>query len=269
MLFGDSLVVIRGGGDLASGVAHRLHRSGFPVVVLELAEPLAIRRTVAFASAVHERDIVVDAADPIVGRLADSPARAAAIARGGAVGVLVSEVLPDFGEPVAAVVDARLAKRNIDTTIDQADLVVALGPGFTAGIDCDAVVETIRGHRLGRVMWLGQAAPDTGVPGRVGGMTSQRVVRATSAGSVEWSVAIGDVVDAGTSLGTVGSAQVSAPIAGVVRGLITPGIVATEGLKIADIDPRHDRSACFEISDKARLVGAGVLEAILVHLNHQ
>jgi len=267
MLFGDRLVVVRGGGDLASGAVHALQRAGFPVVVLELAQPLAIRRTVAFATAVTEGAVTVDATDPITGRLAATPSDAVSMARSGDIGVLVSPRLPDFGEPAFAVVDGRLAKRNIDTTVDQAPLVVALGPGFAAGVDCHAVVETMRGHRLGRVIWDGHAAPDTGVPGLVGGATSDRVIRAGAEGVVSWTVDIGDHVDAGRQLGTVGTQPVVSALTGVVRGLITPGFEAHPGLKIADVDPRAQRAACFEISDKARLVGAGVLAAILAAMN--
>jgi len=267
MLFEDRLVVIRGGGDLATGAAHAIHRAGFPVVVLELAQPLAIRRRVAFASAVKETDVVVDATDPVVGRLADTPTEAVAVARGGSVAVLVSPEVPDFDEPIAVLVDARLAKRNIDTTIDQAPLVIALGPGFTAGENCHAVIETARGHSLGRIIWDGSALPDTGRPGSLGGVSADRVVRAPGAGVVAWDVDIGDRVEAGDRLGTVGVVPVSATISGVVRGLITPGSDAHEGLKIADVDPRGDRTACDNMSDKARLVGAGVLQATLTRLN--
>lgn len=269
MLFGDRLVVLRGGGDLASGVAHVLHRTGFPVVVLELAEPLAIRRTVAFATAIRDGEVVVDAVEPVVGRRCESASEAAATARGGAVGVVVAPDLPDFDEPIDVLVDARLQKRNTDTTIGQAPLVVALGPGFTAGIDCDAVVETMRGHDLGRVIWNGAASPNTGIPGSVGGASAQRVLRAASDGVVTWNVEIGDVVAAGQQLGKVGSRPVTTVIAGVVRGLIAPGYVATAGLKIADVDPRADRAACFTVSDKSRLVGAGALDAILTWLNRR
>jgi xanthine dehydrogenase accessory factor len=267
MLFEERLVVMRGGGDLASGAAHAIHRAGFPVVVLELAKPLAIRRRVAFATAVLESEVVVDSTDPVVGRLADTAAEAAAVARGGSVAVLVSAEVPEFGEPVSVLVDARLAKRNIDTTIHQAQLVVALGPGFTAGDDCDAVIETARGHSLGRIIWHGSALPDTGRPGSVGGVAAARVVRAPANGTVTWDVEIGDLVDPDDRLGTVGTKPVTTTIGGVVRGLITPGIDAHEGLKIADVDPRGDRTACETMSDKARLVGAGVLQAILAWLN--
>jgi xanthine dehydrogenase accessory factor len=179
----------------------------------------------------------------------------------------VAPELPEFTPAPSIVVDARLAKRALDTTLDQAPLVVALGPGFTAGEDCHAVVETMRGHRLGRVIWNGAAAPDTGMPGILGGVGAGRVIRATSVGAIAWTVDIGDLVAAGQEIGTVGGEPVHTSIAGVVRGLIAPGTEAHRGLKIADIDPRSDQSSPFEISDKARLVGAGVLEAVLTWLN--
>ena len=266
MLFAEYPVVLRGGGDLASGAAYMLNRAGFPVVVLELPEPLAIRRRVAFATAVDEAEITIDG---VTGRPADSPAEALWTARRGDVAVLVSPELPESGLSPAALVDARLAKRNIDTTRGQAPLVVALGPGFTAGTDCDAVVETMRGHDLGRVIWDGAAAADTGVLGVIGGASADRVVRAPASGAVSWSAAIGDVVTAGQRIGAVADTAVTTRIGGVVRGLIKPGIAAKANLKIADIDPRAEVAACFEISDKARLVGAGVLEAVLTWLNRQ
>ncbi len=155
-----------------------------------------------------------------------------------------------------------MAKRNLDTTIDDADLVVALGPGFTAAHDCHAVVETLRGHHLGRVLWSGSAAMDTGTPGVIGGRSAERVVRAPQAGPVGWEVEIGDPVDAGQTMGSVGATEVVAPIDGVVRGLIAPETEVWAGLKIGDVDPRAERSYCFEISDKALAVGGGVLEAV-------
>lgn len=264
MLFGDELVVIRGGGDLASGAAYMLQKAGFPVVVTELPQPLAIRRAVSFASAVAEGTVTIDGVN---GVRAESEPEARAITGDGSVAVLVSPDLPDLGQTV--IVDARLTKHNIDTAVDQAPLVVALGPGFTAGVDCGAVIETMRGHGLGRVIWDGQAAANTGVPGNVGGATADRVVRSPGAGAVSWRIAIGDVVGAGQQMGTVGDERVASRIDGVVRGLISDGFLANAGLKIADVDPRADRSACFEISDKARLVGAGVLEATLTWLNRR
>lgn len=266
MLFADQLVVVRGGGDLASGAVAQLHNAGFPVVVLELERPLAVRRTVAFSSAVLSGEITIDG---IVGQRAVTSDDAMGIAAGGDVAVLASPTIPAFTQPISVLVDARMAKRNIDTAVDQARLVVALGPGFNAGTDCDAVIETMRGHRLGRVIWDGAAAPDTGIPGAVGGAASDRLVRAPVDGIVEWSVAIGDVVTATQPLGSVGDAVAQASIGGVVRGLIAAGSVVSLGTKIGDVDPRADRAACFEISDKSRLVGAGVLEAVLVWLNRE
>jgi xanthine dehydrogenase accessory factor len=264
MLFTDRLAVVRGGGDLATGVVYQLNRAGFPIVVLELAHPLAIRRTVAVASAITEGSVAIDGLDA---RRVETPAEALELAATGSIPIMASPSVPEFDRPVAILVDARLAKRTLDTTIDQAPLVVAVGPGFDAGIDCHAVIETMRGHRLGRVIWKGTAAPNTGIPGDVGGETSRRVIRAAGEGTVAWSVTIGDQVAAGDRMGEVAAEPVITPIAGVVRGLIAPGTVAWDGLKIADVDPRADRSACFEISDKSRLVGAGVLEAVLTWLN--
>jgi len=258
--FREHLAAVRGGGDLASGVVYQLHRAGFPVIVLELEQPLAIRRAVSFSTAVDEGSVVIEG---VKGVLVASPAEAVQLAVDGTVAVLVSPHLATFEQRPSVVVDARMAKRNIDTRIDQAPLVVGLGPGLVAGVDCDVVIETKRGHRLGRAIERGPALPDTGVPGDVGGATVERLVRAPRAGIVNWDMAIGDTVIVGQAIGSVGDTRVVAGVDGVIRGLISPGFRATEGLKIADIDPRGDSSACFEISDKARLVGAGVLGTAL------
>jgi xanthine dehydrogenase accessory factor len=257
----ELLCVIRGGGDLATGVAWRLTRAGIATVVTELPEPLTVRRTVALSSAVTEGRVDIEG---MVGQLAATPAAAADLARADpsrVVGVVVSPELPDIDADV--VVDARLAKRNIDTSISDAPLVVALGPGFTAGVDCDAVVETMRGPHLGRALWSGSAQADTGTPGVVGGRGAERVIRAQNDGTVRWVHSIGDVVDDREALGTVGVVPVLAPFAGVIRGLILDGREVSAGLKIGDVDPRLDPSACHEISDKALAIGGGVVEAVL------
>lgn len=261
-LFSDHLVVVRGGGDLGTGVAWRLRRTGFPVVVLELGRPLAVRRTVAFSTAVAEGGIVVEGIEAV---LVGDAAAAEEAASPGRVPVLVADTLPEFPTAPAVVVDARLAKRVLDTRIDQAPFVVALGPGFVAGGDCHAVVETQRGHRLGRVIWDGPAAPDTGVPGELGGVSAKRVLHADTEGTISWSVDFGAIVGAGEVIGSIGDVPITAPISGTVRGLIAPGPVDT-GLKIGDIDPRGDAVASTEISDKALSIAGGVLEAILVWL---
>ena len=228
------------------------------MVVLELPRPLTVRRTVALSTAVTEGEAVVQG---MKGVRAGSPDEAVATARTGAVAVLVEPELPPVGADV--VVDARMAKRNLGTAIDDADLVIGLGPGFTAGIDCHAVVETMRGHDLGRVIWAGSAAADTGTPGPVGGRSAERVLRAPAAGTVAWEAAIGDRVAEGRRLATVAGAPVTAPFDGVLRGAIASGAEVRAGLKIGDVDPRPDPAACHRISDKALAVGGGVLEAVL------
>lgn len=228
------------------------------MVVLELPRPLTVRRTVALSTAVTEGEAVVQG---LRGVRAGSPDEAVATARTGAVAVLVETGLAPIGADV--VVDARMAKRNLGTAIGDADLVVALGPGFTAGVDCHAVVETMRGHDLGRVIWSGSAAADTGTPGPVGGRSAERVLRAPAAGAVAWEAAIGDRVAEGQRLATVAGAAVTAPFDGVLRGAIASGAEVRTGLKIGDVDPRPDPAACHRISDKALAVGGGVLEAVL------
>ena len=258
------LCVIRGGGDLATGIAWRLTRAGLAVVVTELASPLTVRRTVALSSAVT--DGVVDV-EGMRGQLASTPTEAVRLARASdseVVGVVVAPELSEFPAAlgVDVVIDARLAKRNIDTTIDDAPLVIGLGPGFTAGVDCHAVIETMRGPNLGRVFWFGSAQPNTGTPGIVEGRGAERVIRAPSDGSVRWVKAIGDQVDEGELFGSVGDEPVLAKFPGVIRGLILDASVVKSGLKIGDVDPRPD-AACHEISDKALAIGGGVVEAVL------
>ena len=259
--FADHIVVVRGGGDIGSGVIWRLRRSGFPVIVTELQRPLTIRRTVAFSTAVTNGSINIDGIDGI---RTSGDAEALAVASKGAVPVLVSPGLPDVGASV--VIDARLAKRNLGTSRSQASFVVALGPGFCAGDDCDAIVETMRGHDLGRVIWDGPAAPNTGIPGVIGGESRKRVIHAARDGALTWEVDFGDVVTEAQTLGQIDGTPVRATITGTVRGLLAVGPV-TEGLKIADVDPRFDPGAIGRISDKALSVGGGVLEAILVWLD--
>jgi len=260
--FSDHIVVVRGGGDIGSGVIWRLRRVGFPVVVLELERPLTIRRTVAYSTAVTAGSIVVDGVE---GRRVGSPEEAIAEASHRVVPVLVSPEIPEM--PLSVVIDARLAKRNLGTTIGEAPLVVALGPGFSAGADCHAVVETMRGHDLGRVIWSGTAALNTGVPGSIGGAAADRVMHSAHDGELSWDVTYGDVVERGQAIGHIDGSAVRTRLDGMVRGLLLPGPVA-EGLKIADIDPRVDPAAIHHISDKALSVGGGVLEAILIWLNN-
>ncbi len=270
MYFKDRLVIVRGGGDLGTGVIYRLVKSGFPVLCLELARPLVVRRQVALATAALEGQVSVE---DLQGLRVASVQEAVRLAYEGLIPVLIAPgldpVLRDLPQPPYALVDARMAKRNIDTSIDQAFLVIALGPGFSAGKDCHAVIETMRGHTLGRVIWQGPALPNTGTPGIIAGKGAERVLRAPAAGHVIWHFKIGDRVVSGDLVGTVNSLPVLAPFDGVIRGLIAGGTQVNKGLKIGDVDARADRSACFTISDKALSIGGGVLEAILSHLSSQ
>jgi len=255
-------ILIKGAGDLATGVALRLWRAGFPVVMTEVAAPLAVRRTVAFAQAVYDGRWVVEGVTAQRATVEQSPA------------LLAAGIIPVLVDPAAAcraalqpavIVDAIMAKQNTGTQRTDAPLVVALGPGFTAGDDCHAVIETQRGHYLGRVIWEGAAIPNTGAPGDlpgVGGKAS-RVLRAPAAGHVQPQFAIGDRVPAGAIIATIGAAEIRAPFAGVLRGLIHPAVAVPAGLKIGDLDPRADRNYCFTVSDKALAIGGGVIEAIL------
>jgi xanthine dehydrogenase accessory factor len=269
MLFDNYPVLIRGGGDLATGVAFRLNKSGFPIIVLELAHPLVIRRRVALATAVLEDEITVEG---LHGLLVSDLEEALAMAAGGEIPVLVLPTLPLQTENekqslFSVIVDARMAKRNIDTTIEQAPLVIGLGPGFNAGLDCHAVIETMRGHNLGRAIWSGSPLSDTGKPGIVMGKGFERLLRSPIDGAIQWNFDIGEQISRGMVVGGVEDQPIYAPFDGVIRGLIAPGTIVSAGLKVGDVDPRNDVAACFTISDKALAVGGGVLEAILNWMN--
>ncbi len=254
------LVVIKGAGDLASGVALRLHRAGFPIVMTDLPQPTAVRRTVAFSEAIRCGETAVEG---VVARRATLETVAACLADG---------VIPVLADPAAAcvaalrpevLVDAILAKRNLGTRCTDAPVVIALGPGFTAGQDCHAVVETKRGHTLGRVLYQGSAIANTGVPGNIGGYTTERVLRAPADGVFRPLLEIGAQVEPGQIAATVDGVPMPCTIPGVLRGLLPPGTVVTAGMKSGDIDPRCEVSHCFTVSDKALAVAGGVLEAIL------
>jgi xanthine dehydrogenase accessory factor len=256
------LVVVRGAGDIATGSIVRMRRAGFSVAALEVPAPSAIRRTVSLSEAVYDGEAEVEGVRAVL--VPDAAALREVLSRGDAVPVLVDPAgasLPDLAPRV--LLDAILAKRNLGTARGMAPLVLALGPGFTAGVDVDAVIETNRGHDLGRVLREGPAQADTGLPGLVGGQGEARVLRSPAEGPVEARVRIGDRVRAGDPLLSVGGVDVCSRLDGVVRGLIRPGFPAWKGLKVADVDPRGETGHCWTISDKARAVGGGVLEAIL------
>jgi xanthine dehydrogenase accessory factor len=259
--FPEFPVLVRGGGDLGSGAAFRIARAGLPVLIAEVAKPHAVRLGACFARAVWDGEATVDG---LVARLVSGPEAIIACWKGGVLPVIVAPRLLSWKAfAVRAVVDARMLKRAGEPLGPASPLTVGLGPGFRAGVDCHAVVETQRGHWLGRVYWEGGASEDSGMPDAVRGHAGERVIRAPIDGVVRCLVTIGDMVRAGTTVAEIGASPVRAAFEGVVRGLIHDGVEVTKGLKIGDIDPRGVREHCFTISDKALAVGGGALSAIL------
>jgi xanthine dehydrogenase accessory factor len=254
------LVVVRGGGELASACARLLWLAGFPVVVLERPQPLAVRRRVAFAEAVLSAECSVEGVPGrlVVGAVASAPGFVA-------VAIDPDGRLLDALAP-AALVDGRMAKRNLGTARDQAPVVIGLGPGFTAGADVHAVVETERGPELGRVLWSGSAQADTAEPAPVLGIGEARVLRAPRAGRFEALARIGDLVGRGSSVGSVGGEPVCSGTTGLVRGLLASGVLVEARAKVGDVDPRGAAVDPARLSDKARAVSAGVLEAVCLGL---
>jgi xanthine dehydrogenase accessory factor len=254
------LVLIRGGGDLATGVALRLIRSGLRVVVTEIAQPLAVRRTVAFAEAVYTGEITVEG---FTAHSISDPADSFRILM-----VLGKQQVPVLVDPgctsakalhASVIVDARMTKRPPEAIGYSPVLYIGLGPGFEAGVNCQAVVETRRSHMLGRVYWHGGPDADTGLPDG----DPQRVLRAPADGEFIAHAEIGQHIQAGQVIAEVAGQMVSAPFPGVLRGMLHPGLTVTRGLKIGDIDPRDDPHLCQLVSDKSLSVGGGVLEAML------
>ena len=255
------LVVIRGAGDIATGIALRLWRAGIRVVMTDLDKPTAIRRTVAFSQAILHGEAAVE---DVTARRADSPARALELLEDGVIPVLADPA----GDCVPAlrpdgVVDAILAKRNLGTKITDAPAVIGVGPGFTAGEDCHAVVETMRGHYLGRAIYRGSAQPNTGVPGLIGGFAGERVLRAPADGTFHPLLDIGARVKTGDIAARVDGVPMACTLDGVLRGILPEGTPVHRGMKAGDIDPRCEIEHCRCASDKALAVGGGVLEAVL------
>lgn len=262
----DNLIIVRGGGDIATGTIYKLRRCGFPVLVLETESPSAIRRNVAFSEAVYQGSQTVE---DMTCTLAGSVEEALTMLSEGKLAMLVDP----YGNSIRqlkplAVVDGILAKRNMGTSRNMAPITVALGPGFEAGQDVDAVIETRRGHKLGRIIYYGCAEANTGVPGIIGGFGKERVIHSPAAGILHNVCKITDTVRKGETIAIVdnGSEKIPVPatLAGLLRGLIRDGYPVSKGFKIADIDPRtSEYENCFTISDKARCIAGGVLEAIL------
>jgi len=266
-MFSNTLVLLKGAGDLGTGVAYRLHRAGFPVIITELAQPLVVRRTVAFASAVYDGAITVEG---ITARRAESFDEAKKILDDGIIPVLIDPETRrrEFFVP-SVLIDAVMAKRNTGTRITDAPFVLALGPGFTPGVDCHAVIETQRGHNLGRVFWNRAAEPNSGTPGEIGGKSSERVLRAPCDGVLRKRLEIGDWVAQDAVIAYVADNEVRAPFEGILRGLMHDGLEVKAGMKIGDVDARANRENCFTISDKSLGVGGGALEAVLTWMNQR
>ena len=262
----NDLVIVRGGGDIATGTIYKLYKCGFQVLVLEVSNPSAIRRNVAFSEAVYEGQQTVE---DVTCYLAANLEEAVSMLNAGKLTMLtdpkgdcISKLKP------LAVVDAILAKKNLGTNKEMADIVIGLGPGFTAGDDVHAVIETMRGHSLGRIIYAGQAIANTGIPAVVGGFGKERVIKSPAKGILRNKKQIADVVKKGDVIAVIEGEGIEPPILatinGILRGMIRDGYPVTEGFKIADIDPRiEELENCFTISDKARCIAGGVLEAIL------
>lgn len=258
----NDIIVVRGGGDIASGAIQKLHRSGFKVLVLEIEKPSAIRRKVAFCEAVYEKDIEIEG---IKAQYVGTEKEVRDCWEKDVIPVMVDSrgKSIEIFKPIA-VVDGILAKKNFGTKKSMAPITVALGPGFSAPEDVDIVIETMRGHNLGRLIIEGTASANTGVPGIIAGIGKERVIYSEFNGYIKNIEKIGSVVEKGDIIAVVEENYIYSPISGVLRGIIKDGYKVTEGLKIADVDPRiEEKENCFTISDKARNIGGAVLEAVL------
>ena len=262
----DNIIIVRGGGDIATGTIHKLFQCGFHVLVLEVSKPTAIRRQVAFSEAVYEGTACVEG---VVCKKVDTIEEVLQCFKTGIIPLLIDETCQCLKEikPIA-VIDAILAKRNLGTKKSMASITIGLGPGFVAGEDVDMVIETKRGHNLGCIIRCGSAEKNTGVPGVIAGYGKERVIHACVDGIMENKKEIGDFVTEGEVIATIGDEKVIATITGILRGIIRNGFSVKKGLKIADIDPRQEeRQNCATISDKARCIAGGVLEALLYSLH--
>jgi xanthine dehydrogenase accessory factor len=262
----DLIVLVRGAGEMASGVAHRLHRSHFKICMLEIPYPIAVRREVSFCDAVYNGEKEVEG---IRAKFISTQEEISSVWKKEKIPILVD---PDGQETLHflkpdVLIDAIMAKRNLGIQINDAPLIIGLGPGFTAGKDVHVVIETNRGHNLGKVILDGMAESDTGIPGEIGGYAIERVLRTMKKGIFHPHKSIGERVNKGSVVAVVDDFPVIARISGVVRGLLSEGIEAKKGMKVGDIDPRGKKEHCFTISDKSRAIGGGVLEAILYWFN--
>ncbi|KAB3532446.1 EF2563 family selenium-dependent molybdenum hydroxylase system protein [Alkaliphilus pronyensis] len=257
----QKLVLIKGAGDIATAVAHKLFRSGFKIIMTDIDKPTCVRRYVSFANCIYEGEWQVEG---VKAKKACNIEEANLIISEGAIPVIpdATASIKNIIKPVA-LIDAILAKKNTGTTINDAPIVIGLGPGFTAGIDVDIVIETNRGHNLGRIIYEGKGEEYTGIPGKIGGYTRERVIRSATEGVVKAYRKIGDIVKKGDIIAYIGDSEIRASIDGVIRGLIQTGTYVTKDYKIGDIDPRGNIQYVSTISEKGRCIAGGVLEALL------
>lgn len=260
-----NLVVIRGGGDIASGIAHRLFISGFKVLILEIDKPSCIRRTVSFGEVVYSKEVNIEG---VKGILVDDKKAIGLALNNNLVpvyrdrkGEIIKELRP------LVVIDSIIAKKNLGTNMNMAPITIGVGPGFEAGKDVNLVIESNRGHNLGKVIHRGRAEKDTGVAGTTLGYSNERVLRAPVSGIIKPLRHIGVEVSKGETVALVEGENIKSQISGLVRGMIKEGLYVKEGMKIGDIDPRKEKENAFTISDKARAIGGGVLEGILYYYN--
>jgi len=259
------VVLIRGGGEVASGVAHKLARARFRVCMTETSQPLAVSRGVAFCEAVYDGEKEVEG---ITAKRVESPGQIAGVWRQNKLPIIVDPdaLVKDMLKP-AVLVDALMAKQNMGTKVSDAPLVIGLGPGFQAKEDVHVVVETNNSERLGRVITEGKAEEDTGIPVAIGGLTTERVLHSPSDGQFLSDKDIGDMVAAGDTVASVAAQPLKAKIDGVVRALLRNGTVVGKGAKLGEIDPSGDKEACYTIRPRVRAIAGGVLEAILMRFN--
>lgn len=259
------IVVIRGGGDIATGIAHRLYKAGFKIIIFETSQPLAIRRTVSFCEAIYNKEFVVEGVTAVYCNDVESSLK---VINQGNIAVLIDPLGESINKikPIA-LVDSILAKRNLGTIKNMAPITIGIGPGFIAGGDVDLVVESNRGHTLGKVIYKGPAEANTGIPGNIMGFNEERIIRAVASGNIIWNHRIGDLIEKGQILGSISDVEIKADMSGLIRGLIKDDIYVEKGLKVGDIDPRGQSVDHMTISDKARAIGGGVLEGIMYMMN--
>jgi xanthine dehydrogenase accessory factor len=265
--FNELVILIRGAGEMATGVAHRLASCHFKVCMTETANPQAVRREVAFSETIfdHEKEV-----EGVTAKKIDSPQHILQVWSERKIPILIDPEakVKDFLKP-DVIIDATLAKKNLGTKMTDAPLVIGLGPGFHAVKDVHLVIETNRGHDLGRIISDGEAEPNTGIPGAIGGYAEERVIRAPKDGNFRALKKIADGVRPNEKVGMVGNAAVRSRVAGVIRGLLRDGTEVWKGMKLGDVDPRGVKAHCYTISDKARTISGGVLQAILEHFGGQ